>query len=159
MRLFSTLFVSLISAFAIPTEAAAQAPAAGATSHGVSCNGFDLLNAGYWDIGGTSYLYTGSAPAGAPTTIFLGVGAPLPSGLAFLDAPGCMLYTAPVAALVSFSMPDAGRITTPIHVPNDETLVGSIFTLQAVVATPGVNALGVSTSNAQVVTIAEHMGG
>ncbi len=151
MKLFTTILFALAT---LTTTAAAQGDV---TSHGQGCNGFHLISAGYWDVGGTSYLFTGPTAANAPVTIFLGAPQIQPLDLSAAGAPGCRLYAAPIATLATLELPASGQLTTPIEVPNEDGLIGLTFTLQAMTVN-STNDLGISTSNALTVTISERMG-
>jgi hypothetical protein len=108
---------------------------------------------------GSSTLFTlQSCPRYALALHFLGssdtilAGQPvLPLPLDAAGAPGCVLYTDPfhVSARVTdapFGLRD-GETRTDFHVPSSQELHGLTFFSQWIVSEPGVNPLGLSTSN------------
>ena len=72
--------------------------------------------------------------------------------LSFLDMPACFLYVNPIAVTLPFGTP-SGTATVPIGIPNDLALSGVNVPVQTATVSPGVNVLGVATSNLAVLVI------
>lgn len=70
-----------------------------------------------------------------------------PLDLAFLGAPRCYLHVSPL--LASLTLPISGTAgQLPVAIPNQPALLGGLLPMQAATLSPGVNQLGLATSNA-----------
>lgn len=127
--------------------------AGSATAYGASCG--PVLSALTTPrIGQPVPLFLSGIPAGTALPFYaVGLGdtsyasVPLPLPLAVLGAPGCFLHH-DVAVEVGVGMQAFGAAaTSSIAIPSLPTLVGFTFYLQGWVLAPGVNALGIVTSN------------
>lgn len=126
-------------------------------AYGTSC-GPTLSAFGVPTIGQGLPVFATDLPA---STLFAGLafgltnGAPFPLALDFLGAPGCsMLHDASITTGLSMLVQlPAATFTLPI--PNNPPLVGFTLFLQAWSFAPGVNALGVVTSNGLRVQIGQ----
>jgi hypothetical protein len=72
---------------------------------------------------------------------------PLPLPLDFLGAPGCWLHHDAIVNVGVLLLLQANAATGAVAIPNDPAYVGFRFFLQAWGFAPGVNALGITTSN------------
>jgi hypothetical protein len=118
-------------------------------AYGTSC-GPTLSAFGVPAIGQSLPIFAGNLPA---STLVAGLAfgltnaAPFPLALDFLGAPGCfMLHDASLATGLSMLVQlPAATFTLPI--PNNPPLVGAVLFLQSWAFAPGVNDLGIVTSN------------
>ncbi len=94
-------------------------------------------------LGTTMTLTTGAIPPNAiGSGLLFGSSNPaLPLGA--IGMPGCTLLSS--GSIVTMPIGTGGVTTLPI--PNDQSLLGSTFFLQSAAVAPGVNQLGVATSN------------
>lgn len=92
----------------------------------------------------TSNIHTGSVLG----LVMLGFGN-LANGasLAPLGAPGCSQYIATVGTSLLFLTPTTAPASVSLPIPNNAALVGMTLGGQSLLLTPGVNGLGVLTSN------------
>lgn len=96
-------------------------------------------------IGSTFLLEVGSIPSGSLEGV-LSFGATNPGlDLSSIGAPGCWLYSSSEETLC-FATPSPS-VRIPLAVPYDQALVGLDLIVQAALLTPGVNDLGVVTTN------------
>lgn len=99
------------------------------------------------------------AAPGAPVVLALGAadvgswnGAPLPVDLGPAGAPGCYVSIDIVDTFFELALGD-GTATFAFSVPNQPALVGEMIRFQAAAFGPGLNALGVVTSQAKKVPV------
>jgi hypothetical protein len=102
---------------------------------------------------GTTTTYTlSNATASAPYLLSVGIqldrpyGMPAPVDLAFIGAPGCMLWNSGDIT-VGGTTTAAGGASLPVPIPNDMGLRGLEVGLQVFVISPGFNPAGVTSSN------------
>ncbi len=121
----------------------------GRTAYGVGCGGALPLmqDAALPIIGSTLLLTVSNIPAGSRGGVEL-IGLVLNPGidLGSLGMPGCFLLTNQQLASVSFS-PTRSTAAVSLPLPNDPALAGVVLAAQAATITPGINQLGVVTSN------------
>jgi sugar lactone lactonase YvrE len=99
-------------------------------------------------IGTTFNLQVSNIPAGSLAGIEI-IGPPLPGGgldLTPAGMPGCFLYVSPILIALPFSTAGSSA-NIPLALPNDPSLVGGQVPVQAISVSPGVNSMGVATSN------------
>ncbi|MCC6669979.1 MAG: serine hydrolase [Planctomycetes bacterium] len=91
-------------------------------------------------------------PAARPVTMFVGASKTqwnalaLPLSLAAFGAPGCSLRVSPDVSL-GLATNGAGQATLPLVFPNQPALIGASFHSQFLCLDPGVNQLGLTTSD------------
>jgi len=98
-------------------------------------------------IGTTIALQTTNVPAGSPLGATILSLTEITGGidLTSIGAPGCSQYLTPASTLIFF--PAGGMGSLPFAIPNSPGLAGVTIVSQGATLTPGVNAIGVLTSN------------
>jgi len=99
-------------------------------------------------IGTTINLQVSNIAAGSVAGLEL-IGPALPgNGIDLTNAgmPGCFLYVAPILIALPFATGGTSA-NIPLAIPNDTSLVGGSVPVQGLTVTPGINSLGIATSN------------
>ena len=103
-----------------------------------------------------------NAAANSPVILVIGfserqwTGLNLPFDLSLLGAPGCSLYISVDRTLPAMS-DQAGQATARLRIPDDTGLIGRTYYSQFVAIDPSANLLGLTTSNAMIATIGNHL--
>jgi hypothetical protein len=134
-----------VSAFVLALD---PADAAGHAAFGAGCAGLTLTAAPAPTLGSSVTFTTGNVPTGALLAVqFVGfTGLDPGQSLAGLGAPGC-LQSVDLALGATLVLPWPGPATFVLPVPNAAGFVGLELASQSAAFVPGLNALGLATSN------------